>query len=81
MRKLIKNDPVPIFFLGNKIDLRDNRNTSHISQNTGKQFASTISTNYYGKPNEINYFETSEQTGDNIEMALSVLGKKIIEEN
>ena len=81
MRKFINDGSVPTVLLGNKIDLRDNRNTSHINQDTGKQFANTISTNYYGKPNEINYFETSEKAGNNIEIALSVLGKKIIEQN
>ena len=65
--KDLKGDDFPLILLGNKIDLEEERN---ISKEEGQKFADKIG---------IQFFETSNKNGINIQEAGLALIKKIIE--
>ena len=65
--KDLKGDDFPLILLGNKIDLEEERN---ISKEEGQKFADKI---------RIQFFETSNKNGINIQEAGLALIKKIIE--
>ncbi|MFX0015382.1 MAG: Rab family GTPase [Promethearchaeota archaeon] len=65
-----------IVVLGNKMDLK---NEVKISAETVKQYIiDNLDNKYSNIDNGIKYFETSAKTGENVERAFSVLGRKII---
>ncbi|MFX1517530.1 MAG: Rab family GTPase [Promethearchaeota archaeon] len=66
-----------VIVLGNKMDLKDE---IKVSSDTVLQYISSNLVNKFTNvDNQIKYYQTSAKTGENVEQAFSILGKRIIE--
>ena len=77
LTKNLRSGPVPVILLGNKTDLRDPNDITHIQQDKGKILAKDLAEKYGGKF-EIPYLETSAKTGINVQEAFNLLAHEII---
>ncbi|MFX1513428.1 MAG: GTP-binding protein [Promethearchaeota archaeon] len=70
---------IPFLLIGNKLDIRNQAPTS-ITTEQGKRYAEKLSqiTDRFGF--EVEYYETSALTGENVNTAFLGLGKKILEQ-
>lgn len=68
---------VPLVILGNKVDLRSSL-PGGVTPEEGEARAKDISKDYSDLGIPVDYLETSAKTGQNVDPAFSLLGKKIL---
>lgn len=80
--ELIKNvkniENLPFVLIGNKADLRDESDPTHLNKSKGHELSQLISQKINNKRMPVPYFETSAKTGKNVLKAFNELGNLII---
>lgn len=77
-KNLRTNKPIPMVLLGNKIDLRDPNNPTHITTEMGEKITEKLSNILQNDNVEVIYLETSAKTGENVNHAFHLLAEKIL---
>lgn len=78
LTKNLRTGPVPVVLLGNKIDLRNPDDITHIQAEKGGELTKNLAKEY-GSKFEIPYLETSAKTGQNVKEAFTLLAEQIID--
>ena len=78
LQKHIRTGPVPIIILGNKIDLRNPDDPTHVSLERGKKLADEMAKKINDNKTPVPYLETSAKTGENVAQAFRKLAELII---
>lgn len=60
---------VPIVLTGNKIDLREDENPTHVTTEQGREFARRL---------ELDFIETSAKTGEHVDQAFELIVRKAL---
>ena len=79
LRKNAKvNAPIPAVIIANKTDLRDKKNSSHISTAVAKKQLDNFTKKLENGEMKVGYVETSAKTGENVDEAFRILGTEIL---
>ncbi|MFW9929604.1 MAG: Rab family GTPase [Candidatus Thorarchaeota archaeon] len=78
LMKHIRGGPIPAVVLGNKIDLRNPNDPSHLKPEQGKELAVRMADTFSKGVMEMPYLETSAKTGENVQTAFKLLAEMII---
>ena len=79
LKKHIRGGAIPVILLGNKTDLRDANDPTHITTEQGLKLADEMAKNFSESKIKIPYLETSAKTGENVQQAFRYLAEMIIE--
>lgn len=74
-------EKIPTVLIGNKVDLRDDGEPSHISSELGEELAIRLAKQMNKGTLPITYIETSAKTGENVPQAFQSLVERIFELN
>lgn len=73
--KHLERKPIPIVLVGNKLDLRQAEDGSHVSNEAGRKLAEHIREKYLDENTPVQYIETSAKTAENVDAAFTLLAK------
>ena len=78
LMKHLRGGPIPVIVLGNKTDLRNPNDPTHITKESGIQLTQRIADKFNGGKQAIPYLETSAKTGENVQQGFRALAEMII---
>jgi small GTP-binding protein len=78
LMKHTRGGPIPAVVLGNKIDLRNLDDPTHIRPDQGGDLVEKMSESLSNGELDIPYLETSAKTGENVQVAFKKLAEMII---